>query len=150
MQRGSTILLVGIIIIISSVIIFGLSAYKAILMIENFPDISAKDIAGKVTDKLAGKVTDRINASAKIPDRLADKITDRVNTFLSTSNDTEDASTQKVKEKLMIDAGIIFFAIVSGIVLLINGILAMIIGISIWVHDRRHEVKHWNNKYIKI
>ena len=115
MQRGSTILLVGIIIIISSVIIFGLSAYKAILMIENFPDISAKDIAGKVTDKLAGKVTDRINASAKIPDRLADKITDRVNIFLSTSNDTEDASTQKVKEKLMIDAGIIFFAIVSGI-----------------------------------
>ena len=120
-------------------IIFGLSAYKAILMIENFPDISAKDIAGKVTDKLAGKVTDRINASAKIPDRLADKVTDRVNTFLSTSNDTEDASTQKVKEKLMIDAGIIFFAIVSGIVLLIIGILAMIIGISIWVHDRRHE-----------
>ena len=142
MQRGNTILLVGIIIIIASVIIFGLSAYKAILMIENFPDISAKDIAGKVTDKLADKVTDRINASAKIPDRLADKITDRVNVFLSTSNDTEDASTQKVKEKLMIDAGIIFFAIVSGIVLLINGILAMIIGISIWVHDRRHEVKH--------
>ena len=141
MQRGNTILLVGIIIIIASVIIFGLSAYKAILMIENFPDISAKDIAGKVTDKLADKVTDRINAS-KIPDRLADKITDRVNVFLSTSNDTEDASTQKVKEKLMIDAGIIFFAIVSGIVLLINGILAMIIGISIWVHDRRHEVKH--------
>jgi hypothetical protein len=141
-QRGSTILLVGIIIIISSVIIFGLSAYKAILMIENFPDISAKDIAGKVTDKLAGKVTDRINASAKIPDRLADKITDRVNVFLSTSNDTEDASTQKVKEKLMIDAGILFFAIIAGIVLLINGILAMIIGISIWVHDRRHEVKH--------
>ena len=141
MQRGNTILLVGIIIIIASVIIFGLSAYKAVLMIENFPDISAKDIAGKVTDKLADKVTDRINAS-KIPDRLADKITDRVNVFLSTSNDTEDASTQKVKEKLMIDAGIIFFAIVSGIVLLINGILAMIIGISIWVHDRRHEVKH--------
>jgi len=138
-QRGNTILLVGIIILVTSIIIFGLSAYKAILMIENFPDISAKDIAGKVTDKLAGKVTDRINASAKIPDRLADKITDRVNTFLSTSNDTEDASTQKVKEKLMIDAGIIFFAIVSGIVLLINGILAMIIGISIWVHDRRHE-----------
>ncbi len=141
MQRGNTILLVGIIIIIASVIIFGLSAYKAILMIENFPDISAKDIAGKVTDKLADKVTDRINAS-KIPDRLADKITDRVNVFLSTSNDTEDASTQKVKEKLMIDAGIIFFAIVSGIVLLINGILAMIIGISIWIHDRRNEVKH--------
>jgi hypothetical protein len=141
-QRGNTILLLGIIIIISSVIIFGLSAYKAILMIENFPDISAKDIAGKVTDKLAGKVTDRINASAKIPDRLADKITDRVNVFLSTSNDTEDASTQKVKEKLMIDAGILFFAIIAGIVLLINGILAMIIGISIWVHDRRHEVKH--------
>ena len=141
MQRGNTILLVGIIILVVSIIIFGLSAYKAILMIENFPDISAKDIAGKVTDKLAGKVTDRINAS-KIPDRLADKITDRVNVFLSTSNDTEDASTQKVKEKLMIDAGIIFFAIVSGIVLLINGILAMIIGISIWVHDRRHEVKH--------
>ena len=137
MQRGSTILLVGIIIIISSVIIFGLSAYKAILMIENFPDISAKDIAGKVTDKLAGKVTDRINASAKIPDRLADKITDRVNTFLSTSNDTEDVSIQEVKQKLMIDVGILFFAIVAGIVLLINGILAMIIGISLSIHDRR-------------
>ena len=142
MQRGNTILLVGIIILVTSIIIFGLSAYKAILMIENFPDISAKGLAGKVTDKLADKVTDRINASAKIPDRLADRITDRVNAFLNTSNDTEDASTQKVKEKLMIDAGIIFFAIVSGIVLLINGILAMIIGISIWVHDRRHEVKH--------
>ncbi len=142
MQRGNTILLVGIIILVTSIIIFGLSAYKAILMIENFPDISAKDIAGKVTDKLADKVTDRINASAKIPDRLADKITDRVNVFLSTSNDTEDVSKQKVKQKLMIDAGILFFAIVAGIVLLINGILAMIIGISIWVHDRRHEVKH--------
>ena len=44
---------------------------------------------------------------------------------------------KKVKEKLMIDAGILFFAIIAGIVLLINGILAMIIGISIWVHDRR-------------
>ena len=142
MQRGNTILLVGIIILVTSIIIFGLSAYKAILMIENFPDISAKDIAGKVTDKLADKVTDRINASAKIPDRLADKVTDRVNAFLSTSNDTEDVSKQEVKQKLMIDAGILFFAIVAGIVLLINGILAMIIGISIWVHDRRHEVKH--------
>ena len=37
----------------------------------------------------------------------------------------------------MIDAGILFFAIIAGIVLLINGILAMIIGISIRVHDRR-------------
>ena len=98
MQRGNTILLVGIIILVTSIIIFGLSAYKAILMIENFPDISAKDIAGKVTDKLADKVTDRINASAKIPDRLADKITDRVNAFLSTSNDTEDASNQKLNK----------------------------------------------------
>ena len=139
MQRGNKILLVGIIILVSSAIIFGLSAYKAILMIENFPDISAKGLADKVTDKLADKVTDRINASAKIPDRLADKVTDRVNAFLSTSTDTEDTATQNVKEKLMIDVGILFFAIVSGIVLLINGLLAMIIGIYIWVHDRRHE-----------
>jgi hypothetical protein len=137
MQRGNKILLVGIIILVSSAIIFGLSAYKAILMIENFPDITAKGIADKVTDKLADKVTDRINASAKIPDRLADKVTDRVNAFLSTSTDTEDTATQNVKEKLMIDVGILFFAIVSGIVLLINGLLAMIIGISIWMHDRR-------------
>ncbi len=140
MQRGNTILLIGIIILVSSVIIFGLSAYKAILMIENFPDISAKGLAGKVTDRLADKVTERVNASAKIPDRLADKVTDRVNAFLSTSNDTEDVSKQEVKQKLMIDAGILFFAIVSGIVLLINGLLAMIIGISVWMHDRRHEV----------
>jgi len=140
-QRGNTILLVGIIILVTSIIIFGLSAYKAILMIENFPDISAKEIAGKVTDKVADKVadkvTDRINASAKIPDRLADKVTDRINAFLSTSNDTEDVSIQEVKQKLMIDVGILFFAIVAGIVLLINGILAMIIGISLWIHDRR-------------
>ena len=137
MQRGNKILLAGIIILVSSAIIFGLSAYKAILMIENFPDITAKGIADKVTDKIADKVTDRINASAKIPDRLADKVTDRVNAFLSTSTDTEDTATQNIKEKLMIDVGILFFAIVSGIVLLINGLLAMIIGISIWVHDRR-------------
>ena len=141
MQRGNKILLVGIIILVSSAIIFGLSAYKAILMIENFPDISAKGLAAKVTDKLADKVTDkvtdRINASAKIPDRLADRVTDRINAFLSTSTDTEDVSTQNIKEKLMIDAGILFFAIVSGIELLINGLLAMIIGIYIWIHDRR-------------
>jgi hypothetical protein len=137
MQRGNKIILAGIIILVSSAIIFGLSAYKAILMIENFPDITAKGLAGKVTDKLADKVTDRINASAKIPDRLADKVTDRINVFLSTPTDTEDVSTQNIKQKLMIDAGILFFAIVSGIVLLINGLLAMIIGISIWVHDRR-------------
>src|SRR6187200_2664935 len=114
MQRGNKILLVGIIILVSSAIIFGLSAYKAILMIENFPDITAKGIADKVTDKLADKVTDRINASAKV--------TDRVNAFLSTSTDTEDTATQNIKEKLMIDVGILFFAIVSGIVLLINGL----------------------------
>jgi len=137
MQRGNKILLVGIIILVSSAIIFGLSAYKAILMIENFPDISAKGLADKVTDKLADKVTDRINASAKIPDRLADRVTDRINAFLSTSTDTEDTATQNIKQKLMIDVGILFFAIISGIVLLINGLLAMIIGISIWVHDRR-------------
>ena len=123
MQRGNTILLVGIIILVTSIIIFGLSAYKAILMIENFPDISAKEIAGKVTDKVA--------------DKVADKVTDRINAFLSTSNDTEDVSIQEVKQKLMIDVGILFFAIVAGIVLLINGILAMIIGISLWIHDRR-------------
>ena len=141
MQRGNTILLIGIIILVSSVIIFGLSAYKVILMIENFPDISAKGLADKVTDRLADKVTDRVNASAKIPDRLADKVTDRVNAFLSTSNDTEDTSTstQEVREKLMIDVGILFFAIVSGIVLLINGLLAIIIGISVWLHDRIHK-----------
>ena len=141
MQRGNTILLIGIIILVSSLIIFGLSAYKAILMIENFPDLSAKGLADKVTDRLADKVTDRVNASAKIPDRLADKVTDRVNAFLSTSNDTEDTSTstQEVREKLMIDVGILFFAIVSGIVLLINGLLAIIIGISVWLHDRRHK-----------
>lgn len=137
MQRGNKILLVGIIILVSSAIIFGLSAYKAILMIENFPDISAKGLADKVTDKLADKVTDRINASAKIPDRLADRVTDRINAFLSTSTDTEDTATQNIKQKLMIDVGILFFSIISGIVLLINGLLAMIIGISIWVHDRR-------------
>src|SRR6187200_670359 len=108
MQRGNKILLVGIIILVSSAIIFGLSAYKAILMIENFPDITAKGIADKVTDKIADKVTDRINASAKIPDRLADKVTDRVNAFLSTSTDTEDTATQNIKEKLMIDVGILF------------------------------------------
>lgn len=124
MQRGNTILLVGIIILVSSIIIFGLSAYKAILMIENFPDISAQGLAVKVTD------------------RFVDKVSDRFNAFLNTSNDTEDASTQGAKEKLMIDVGILFFAIVSGIVLLINGLLAMIIGISLWMHDRRHEVKH--------
>jgi hypothetical protein len=130
-------------------IIFGLSAYKAVLMIENFPDLSAKGLAQKVTDRMAdkvtGKVTDRVNASdipakglaLKVTDRMADKVTDRVNAFLNTSSGTEDVSTQNVKEKLMIDAGILFFAIVSGIVLLINGLLAMIIGISIWVHDRR-------------
>ncbi|ALI36277.1 hypothetical protein NMY3_02076 [Candidatus Nitrosocosmicus oleophilus] len=139
MQRGNKILLAGIIILVSSAIIFGLSAYKAILMIENFPDISAKGLADKATEKLAGKVTDRINASAKIPDRLADRVTASVNAFLNTSTDTEDVSTQNIKQKLMIDAGILFFAIVSGIVLLINGLLAMIIGIYIWVHDRRHE-----------
>ncbi len=156
MRRGNTILLIGIIILVASIIIFGLSAYKAILMIENFPDISAKGLAVKVTDKLVGKVTDRVtdrvNASdisskglaGKVTDRFVDKVTDRVNAFLNTSNDTEDtsASTQKVREKLMIDVGILFFAIVSGIVLLINGLLAMIIGISLWVHDRRHEVQH--------
>ncbi len=93
-------------------------------MIENFPDISAQGLAVKGTD------------------RFVDKVTDRFNAFLNTSNDTEDASTQGAKEKLMIDVGILFFAIVSGIVLLINGLLAMIIGISLWLHDRRHEVKH--------
>ncbi|MDF0681134.1 MAG: hypothetical protein P0116_09240 [Candidatus Nitrosocosmicus sp.] len=109
-------------------------------MIENFPDLSAKGLADKAADKVAERVTDRINASAKIPDRLADRVTASVNAFLNTSTDTEDVSTQNIKQKLMIDAGILFFAIVSGIVLLINGLLAMIIGIYIWVHDRRHEV----------
>ena len=90
MQRGNKILLAGIIILVSSAIIFGLSAYKAILMIENFPDISAKGLADKATEKLADKVTDRINASAKIPDRLADRVTASINAFLSTSTDTED------------------------------------------------------------
>jgi hypothetical protein len=136
MQRGNKILLAGIIILVSSAIIFGLSAYKAILMIENFPDISAKGLADKAADKVAERVTERINAS-KIPDRLADRVTASVNAFLNTSTDTEDVSTQNIKQKLMIDAGILFFAIVSGIVLLINGLLAMIIGIYIWVHDRR-------------
>lgn len=138
MQRGNKILLAGIIILVSSAIIFGLSAYKAILMIENFPDLSAKGLADKAADKVAERVTERINAS-KIPDRLADRVTASVNAFLNTSTDTEDVSTQNIKQKLMIDAGILFFAIVSGIVLLINGLLAMIIGIYIWVHDRRHE-----------
>ena len=137
MRRGNTILLIGIIILVASIIIFGLSAYKTYFMIENFPDISAKGLAVKVTDKLVGKVTDRVtdrvNASdisskglaGKVTDRFVDKVTDRVNAFLNTSNDTEDtsASTQKVREKLMIDVGILFFAIVSGIVLLINGLL---------------------------
>ena len=136
MQRGNKILLAGIIILVSSAIIFGLSAYKAILMIENFPDISAKGLADKAADKVAERVTERINAS-KIPDRLADRVTASVNAFLNTSTDTEDVSTQNIKQKLLIDAGILFFAIVSGIVLLINGLLAMIIGIYIWVHDRR-------------
>jgi len=138
MQRGNKILLAGIIILVSSAIIFGLSAYKAILMIENFPDLSAKGLADKAADKVAERVTERINAS-KIVDRLADRVTASVNAFLNTSTDTEDVSTQNIKQKLMIDAGILFFAIVSGIVLLINGLLAMIIGIYIWVHDRRHE-----------
>ncbi len=121
MQRGNKILLVGIIIIVSSIIIFGLSAYKVILLIENFPDISAKEIAVKVSDKFVDKVSDRFNA------------------FLDTSTETEDAPTQVAREKLMVDVIILFFAIISGIVLLINGLLAMIIGISVWIHDRRHK-----------
>jgi hypothetical protein len=128
MQRGKTILLVGIIILVSSIIIFGLSAYKAILFIENFPDISVKEIAVKVTDKFVDKVTNSFKAFLDSSNET------------KTSNDTEEASTQEVREKIMVDVGIIFFAIISGIVLLINGLLAMIIGISIWVHDRRQEV----------
>ena len=120
MQRGNTILLVGIIILVVSIIIFGLSAYKVILMIEKFPDISAKEIAAKVSDK------------------LVDKVTDRFNVFMNTADEPEDDTTQKAREKLMIDAGIVFFAIISGIVLLINGLLAIIIGIAVWIHDRRH------------
>ena len=120
MQRGNTILLVGIIILVVSIIIFGLSAYKVILMIEKFPDISAKGIAVKVSDK------------------LVDKVTERFNVFMNTADEPENDTTQKAREKLMIDAGIVFFAIISGIVLLINGLLAIIIGIAVWVHDRRH------------
>ena len=120
MQRGITILLVGIIILVASIIVFGSAYYKVTLMIENFPDISAKGIAVKVTDK------------------LVDKVTDRFNVLFNTADEPEDDSTQKAREKLMIDAGIVFFAIVSGIVLLINGLLALIIGMAVWIHDRRH------------
>ena len=58
--------------------------------------------------------------------------------------DTNNTSIQESQKIIVFDMMIIFFGIISGIVLLINSILTIIAGFTIWVFDRRvrNDVAH--------
>jgi hypothetical protein len=108
MKRGNKTLLVGIIILMSSIAIFGLSLYKVILIIDNIPDITTKELLGHTIDRFV---------------------------------DIKSIPNQEPREKIAIDVMILFFAIISAIVLLINGLLVLIFGFAVWIQDRRARKK---------
>jgi hypothetical protein len=50
--------------------------------------------------------------------------------------DTKDTPTQELKT-IAVDVTVLFFAVITAIVLLIDGLIGIIIGISYIIHDRR-------------
>ena len=50
--------------------------------------------------------------------------------------DTKEAPTQELKS-IAVDVTVLFFAVIAAIVLLIDGLIGIIIGISYMIHDRR-------------
>jgi hypothetical protein len=103
MRRGNVIFLIGIIIFATSIAVFGLSLYKAVLMIESFPEVTVRDLVRHATGVFV---------------------------------DTQGTPSQELKN-IAVDVTVLFFAVITAIVLLIDGIIGIIIGISFIIHDRR-------------
>jgi transposase-like protein len=55
--------------------------------------------------------------------------------------DIKSISNQEPQQKIAIDVIILFFAIISAIVLLMNGLLVGIFGLTVWIQDRRARKK---------
>jgi hypothetical protein len=78
-----------------------------------------------------------IHKSASLAETLPDiSVKDIVKYSLNKFADTDNASIQESKKRMVYDMAIIFFGIVSGIVLLINGILTLIGGSIMWISYR--------------
>jgi hypothetical protein len=98
------VLVLGVILLMTSLIVFAVFIYKSASLTETLPDISVKDIVKYSLNQFA---------------------------------DTDNASIQESKKRIVFDIAIIFFGIIAGIVLLINGILTLIGGAIMWTSDRR-------------
>jgi hypothetical protein len=103
MKRASIVLIAGLILLMTSVVVFAVFIHKSASLAETLPDISVKDV---------------------------------VKYSLNKFSDTDNASIQESKKRIVYDMAIIFFGIISGIVLLINGILTLIGGAIMWICDR--------------
>jgi len=104
MKRANTILIAGVILLMTSLLLFAIFIYKGALLTEALPEISAKDVLKYSLNKFV---------------------------------DTDNTPTQESQKRIVFDMMIVFFGIISGIVLLINSILTLVAGFTIWVFDRR-------------
>jgi hypothetical protein len=104
MKRANIILIAGVILLMTSLLLFAIFIYKGALLTEALPDISAKDILKYSLNKFV---------------------------------DTNNTPIQESQKRIVFDMMIVFFGIISGIVLLINSILTLVAGFTIWVFDRR-------------
>ena len=104
MKRANIILIAGVILLMTSLLLFAVFIYKGASLTENLPDISAKDVVKFSLNKFA---------------------------------DTNNTPIQESQKGIVFDMMIIFFGIISGVVLLINSILTLVAGFAIWVFDKR-------------
>ena len=106
MKRANTILIAGVILLMTSLLLFAIFIYKGALLTEALPEISAKDV-----------------------------LKYSLNKFVDTDN--TPTPSQESQKRIVFDMMIVFFGIISGIVLLINSILTLVAGFTILVFDRR-------------
>jgi hypothetical protein len=104
MKRAKIILIAGVILLMTSLLLFAVFIYKGASLTETLPNISAKDVVKYSLNKFV---------------------------------DTNDTPIRESQKRIVFDMMIIFFGIISGIVLLINSILTLVAGFAIWVFDKR-------------
>lgn len=136
MQRGYLILIAGAFLIIGGLILILPSAYNTSSLLNS---ISANDMAKLIVIDVINKTQEQsVSKDSSLFDLL--KIKSK-NLIIKGSkyliNNDNQTSSEELLRKLTYNLGLNFLIILVGIILMVNGLISLIGGTIIFVHDRR-------------
>ena len=136
MQRGSIVLIAGVILIIGGLILIIPSAHSISSLLKS---ISANDMAKLILIDMINKTQEQsVSKNSSLFDLI--KIESK-NLIIKGSkyvirNDNQ-TSSEELLRNLAYNLGLNFLIILVGIILIVNGLISLIVGTIIFVYDRR-------------